>query len=791
MIGLVVVSHSAKVAEGVCDLAGQVAAGKVRLAAAGGTSDPNYPIGTDACRVAEAIEAVFSTDGVLVFMDMGSAVLSAGLALDFLDESRRPYVRLCAAPLVEGAVAAATLAAAGAGIEEIVREAEGALTAKMAPAPAAGEETLATLVNPLGLHARPAARLVRLARQFEARLTLRNASAVGGPADAGSINALLGLAARCGDTLAIGAEGPQARAAVAAVAAFIEGGCGDQTGEAPFSGTGASAGIGIGPLTKVRRAEALVAAREAADPDGELDRLRAAIQAAHEATAALRESSEIFDAQLLLLEDAELLDAATGGIRGRRLTAEAAWEAAAEERAARLDSLADPYLRARAADVRDVAARVMRTLTGAAPPMAPLEQPSVVAAYDLTPSEVQQLDRALVIGLCLEAGSASAHSAILARALGIPTVVGVGPGILDLPEGTLVAVDGERGTVLVSPGEEQLRKLEARRLAGIESRRAAADARSRPAATRDGHRVRVVANISGIEEAAQAVGLGAEGVGVLRSEFLFLDRDAPPPEEEQVLAYGAIARALEGRPLVVRTLDIGGDKAVSYIPVGRENNPFLGWRGIRLLLDRRDLLATQLRAILRAGAERPIDILLPMVSSLDELRRVKEILGEAAADLERQGMAFARAARLGVMIEVPAAVTIADRLAREAAFFSIGSNDLVQYVMVADRTNPRVASIADPLQPAVLRMIRQTVEAGREAGIEVGLCGELGADPLAAPLLIGLGVEELSVSALLIPELKRTLAQWTLEEAREIARQSLALDSAGAVRQFLLKEART
>ena len=436
------------------------------------------------------------------------------------------------------------------------------MAGKAAPATptAAGEETLAKLVNPLGLHARPAARLVRLARRFDARITLRNASTDHGLADAGSINALLGLAARCGDTLAISAEGTQARAAVAEVAAFLEGGCDDRPGEAPFSGTGASAGIGIGPLAKLRPAEATVAAREAADPERELDRLRAAIQAAREATAALRESSEIFDAQLLLLEDPELLNAATGGIRGRRLAAEAAWELATKEMAARLGALADPYLRARAADVLDVAARVMRNLTGAVPPVASLERPSVVAAYDLTPSEVQQLDRALVLGLCLEAGSASAHSAILARALGIPTVVGLGPGILDLPEGTLVAVDGERGTVSISPGEEQVRELEARRLAGLKSRSGAAVARFRPAATRDGHPVRVVANISGIEEAAQAVELGAEGVGVLRSEFLFLDRDAPPPEEEQVLAYRAIARALEGRPLVVRTLDIGGEK---------------------------------------------------------------------------------------------------------------------------------------------------------------------------------------------------------------------------------------
>jgi phosphocarrier protein FPr len=278
-------------------------------------------------------------------------------------------------------------------------------------------------------------------------------------------------------------------------------------------------------------------------------------------------------------------------------------------------------------------------------------------------------------------------------------------------------------------------------------------------------------------------------VGVLRTEFLFLGRAAAPDEEEQTVAYRAIAESLGGRQLSIRALDIGGDKSLPYVEIGEEANPFLGWRGIRVMLSRRDLFQTQLRAILRAGATQAVELLLPMIASVDELREAKAMVREAEAELEREGIPFRKDIRIGVMIEVPAAVAVADLLAREASFFSIGSNDLIQYVMAADRTNSRVAPIADPFQPAVLRMIRQTIEAGRNAGIEVTLCGELAADPLATPLLLGLGLEEFSVSAPLIPELKRAIARWSVAEAGDVAKEALAMDSCQSARRFLLAAA--
>ena len=791
MIGFVIVSHSAKLAEGVCELAGQVAQGRVRLAPAGGTEDPENPIGTDAFKVLQAIESVYSHGGVAVLTDLGSAVLSAETALELLPEERRARVRLCLGPLVEGAVAAASLAAAGASFEEIVQEVQGAGGDRAVSTPQAVAEKKVRIVNPLGLHARPAARLVRLARRFEARVTIENLTRRAGPAEAGSMNGVLGLGARRGDELRLRAHGTDAREALGELARFLERGCGETTviaapavlpAEGQLAGLPASAGIAIGPLARFRPAIPTAALRVVEDPEAERRRLHKALEEAREETRELYEwarakagenEAGIFDAQLLFLEDAELLGEADRLVKEERISAEAAWERAAREFAGRLEALDDAYLRARAADVADVAWRVIRRLSGAGA-VRVIEKPSILAVRDLAPSEVKELDPERVLGLCLESGSASAHSVILARAMGVPVVAGLGPALAGVADGTTVALDGERGTVWVAPDAEQLRALEHQRQQWLAARAAAQARRRRPAATRDGRRIRVFANINSVEGAAEAVENGAEGVGVLRTEFLFLGRREAPSEEEQAAAYRAIAKALDGRPLVIRTLDVGGDKRLGYIEMGEEANPFLGLRGIRLTLARRDLLRAQLGAILRAAADYPVEVLLPMISSLNELRRVK-------AELEQlQGYL-----KVGVMIEVPAAVAVADQLACEAAFFSIGTNDLAQYAMAADRTNPRVASLADPFQPALLRMVRDTVRAGRRAGIGVTLCGELAADPLATPLLIGMGIEEFSVSAPLIPEFKHAIARTSAEEAGRIAEQALVLDSADAVRQLL------
>lgn len=802
MIGIVIVSHSARLAEGIRELAAQVSQESVRLATAGGTDDADHPLGTDAFKVLQAIESVYDDDGVLVFMDLGSAVLSAETALELLDESKRARVHLCGAPVVEGAVAAAAQAAAGAGVNEILRDAERAAPVEAPPTDAL--TSLATVTNPQGLHARPAARMVRLARRFQARISVENVTRGAEPVDAGGISGLLGLGARKGHQLRIRCEGPEAEQALAAVLRFVEEGYGegpevsvtDRGIPAPehpsphdgaIRGLAASAGIAMGPLAKLHRERATeTGSRHVDDPPAEWERLRAALRGVREEIRGLaswarahtgENEAGIFDAQLLVLEDSELTARVSHLVMEQRLSAETAWQSVTDELAARIGALEDSYLASRAVDITDVAERVLDKLSGAGTAAPVLHRPSILTARDLTPSEVQHLDPAVVLGLCLEMGSSSAHSIILARAMGIPAVVGLGPQLAALPEGTMVALDGEKGAVWVSPPADLADALEAARGTWLAARTSARLQRSLPARTHNGERIRVLANISSVAEAAEALDQGADGVGVLRTEFLFLDRATPPDEEEQYNAYRTIAEVMGDRPLVIRTLDIGGDKPVPYIDAGEEANPFLGWRGIRLTLARQDLLRTQIRAILRAAAGHNVEILLPMVSSLEEVRQVRAII--------REQVPFQSDVPLGVMIEVPAAAAVADQLAREASFFSIGTNDLVQYAMAADRTNPRVAPLADPFQPAVLRMINQVLQAGKQAGIGVTLCGELAADPLATPLLIGMGLREFSVSAKLIPELKRAVARTETTAAENISRIALTLESAPAIRELL------
>ncbi len=798
MIGLVIVSHSAKLAEGVCELAAQLAQGKVLLAPAGGTGDASNPIGTNALLVVDAIGSLAGADVVLVLMDLGSARLSAETALEFLSEDQRARVRLCPGPLVEGAVAAASLAAAGAPVEEILAEVSGAAARKaVAEPPEAPEERTVRIRNPLGLHARPAAHLVRVARGSPARLAIENLTRKTGPASASSLTALLALEARQGDELRLRAAGAGARALLEELARWFDSGCGEGEMLAPPSrarprreghiqGLAASEGIAIGPLVRLETAPPAEVEPTAADPGEELRRLERALEEARDQTRRLFEWARIeagedmagiFEAQAVFLEDPALLEEASRLIEVERLAAEAAWERAWRGASLRLEAVADEYLRARAQDVADAGRRVLAGLKGATRLPAP-ERPSILVAAELLPSQVSELDRDRVLGVCLESGSPSAHSVILARALGIPVVAGLGPGLAGVGEGTLVAIDGASGAVWIAPDEETLRELEGRRKWWLARRETAQASRLEPARTRDGRRLRVAANVNSVEGAAEAVACGAEGVGVLRTEFLFLDRNRAPDEDEQAAAYQAIAEALEGRPLVIRTLDVGADKPLPYVETGSEANPFLGRRGIRFSLAERSLFRTQLRAIARVATRYPVEVLLPMVSCLEELREAKaEIAG-----IERQaGVRL----KVGVMIEVPSAVALAPELAREADFFSIGTNDLVQYVMAADRTNPRVAALADAFHPAVLRLVREAVRAAHEARLPATLCGELAAEPLAAPLLVGLGIDEFSVSAPLVPRIKEAIRAVDAAEAEKLAGRALELDSAAAVRRLL------
>jgi multiphosphoryl transfer protein len=819
MVGLVIVSHSATLAEGVAELARGMGA-EVPIELAGGIDAPEPALGTDAARVLEAIERADQGDGVLVLMDLGSAVLSAEMALDLLPEERRERVVLSEAPLVEGAVAAAVTAKLGASLADVAAEARGALEAKAthlgsgepaAPDAAAagnGSRTMTlTVRNPLGLHARPAARFVQTAGGFDADVTVTNVTTGRGPASGRSLNAIATLGVRQGHEIAVAASGLQAEEALAAMEALAARDFDEEVAVPPptptavrpeagppgaLVGLPAAPGIALGPARYFRAPAPEIPTEPAADPQAEwealqqaLERVRTEIRATRDSVAARAGdySAAIFDAHLLFLEDDELLEPARRAIFDQGRNAAQAWHEAAESVAARYRSLDDEYLQARAEDLAGVARQVVAALVGGGAPAAVVE-PGIVLAADLTPADTAALDRELVRGIATAYGGPTSHSAILSRSLGIPAAVGLGEPLLDVPEGAPLALDGDAGAVVVDPAEELVRDYE-RRSAEREAveRRARAQAQ-RPAQTRDGRRIEVVANVGSPEDVDAAVANGAEGVGLLRTEFLFLERDSLPTEDEQYAAYTDMAERLQGRPMILRTLDVGADKPLPYVPRRAEANPFLGVRGIRLGLAQPELLETQLRAVLRAAAEHPLKVMFPMITTLAEYRQAVSVLDRAREQLgERAGRI-----EVGIMVEVPAAALTAESFAPEVDFFSIGTNDLVQYTMAAERGNEAVAGLADGLHPAVLRLIRGLVAVAETHGKWVGVCGELGADPLAVPVLVGLGISELSVNPPAIPATKEAVRQVDTATAGRVAREALRLDSAEDVRALVAGE---
>lgn len=564
-----------------------------------------------------------------------------------------------------------------------------------------------------------------------------------------------------------------------------------------FKGLPASPGLVYGPARVIQPSSLHVEKRSVVDCDSELARLEPALQQAEASLRALAQRARrsaagkeagIFDAQIAILRDPELLKRARNLVKDNRVNLEYAWQQAIQSFAGALRRLDNPYLAARAADVEDVGQRLLSLLARRSETIPALEAPCVLVAEDLTPADTVSLDRERVLAFCTRLGAPTSHVAILSKALGIPCVVALGDALRGIPDGAPLIVDGRLGEVILEPDPTALREYEL--LAAREGRQArqALVAAGLPAITQDDHRVEVAANVGSLQDALDALPQGAEGIGLLRTEFLFLDRAQAPDQEQQCAEYTKIFSAIgPSYPIVVRTLDIGGDKPVSYLPLPPEQNPFLGLRGLRLSLRHPRLLHDQLSALLISGAGYDLRIMFPMVSSLEEFLRARAILDACRRDLIAEGRPHAGNVQVGIMVEVPSAAILARAFARVVDFFSIGTNDLAQYTLAAERTGPEVAALADPFHPAILELIRRVVAAAHRRGKWVGLCGEFAGDPLAAPLLLGLGLDELSASPRLIPRLKQTIRALDRAACQKLARRALQLTGADDVRAHLAR----
>ena len=663
------------------------------------------------------------------------------------------------------------------------------------------------LANAHGLHARPAKILAQLAKHFDGDVRVRVVDSSDSAVSAKSLSKLLSLGVRRGQVLEFIAEPTVADVALPALIAAVREGLGEdieplptvaaaptpvaaavaKTLVAPAAGSqiqavAASPGIAIGPA-HVHVLPVFEYPLRGESHAAEHARLQSALLEVREDIQRLIQRStakairEIFITHQEMLDDPELVDEVALRLK-KGESAAAAWTSVIEAAALQQEQLSDALLAERAADLRDVGRRVLAQICGVDDLVEP-EQPYILVMDEVGPSDVARLDPARVAGILTARGGATAHSAIVARALGIPALVGAGDAVLLIKSGTPLLIDGQRGRLNVAPDDATVQRAIQERDIRDKRLQAAAALRFEPAVTRDGHAVEVFANIGDSAGTPAAVEQGAEGIGLLRTELLFMAHSAAPDEATQEAEYRRVLDDLQGRPLVVRTLDVGGDKPLPYWPIDKEENPFLGVRGIRLTLQRPDVMESQLRALLRAADNRPLRIMFPMVGTVEEWRAARDMTERLRLEIPVADL------QLGIMIEVPSAALLAPVLAKEVDFFSVGTNDLTQYTLAIDRGHPTLSAQADGLHPAVLQLIDITVRAAHAHGKWVGVCGELAADPAAVPILVGLGVDELSVSARSIGEVKACVRELNLIGAKQLAQAALSVGSARDVRALV------
>lgn len=550
-----------------------------------------------------------------------------------------------------------------------------------------------------------------------------------------------------------------------------------------LKGIAASSGVAIGKALVIAENEIEVERRIVEDKEAEVEKLQSAVSTAKMQLEKIKEvakeklgedKAQVFEAHLMMLEDPELIGAVESQITTEGVCAEFALKSTVDMFVSMFEAMDNEYMRERAADIRDVGKRILNILMGIeAASIAEIDRECIIVIYDLTPSDTAQMDKEKVLGFATDIGGRTSHSAIMARSLEIPAVVGLSNITTTVKSGDMLILDGEEGIVIVNPDEETIAKYREKQAKIAEYKRELATLKDAESITVDGRKVELAANIGTPSNVEGALKNGAEGVGLFRTEFLYMDKESLPTEEEQFESYKAVLEGMEGRPVVIRTLDIGGDKKLPYLKIDEEMNPFLGYRAIRLCLDRKDIFKTQLRALFRASVYGNLKIMFPMISGVAELRQAKAVVEEVKNELRNEGIAFSNDVEIGIMIEIPSAAVISDLLAKEVDFFSIGTNDLIQYTCAVDRMNEKISYLYDPFHPAVLRLIKTVIDNAHKEGKWVGMCGEMAGDARIIPVLLGFGLDEFSMSASSILNARKLIRSLRYEDAKVMADEIL------------------
>ncbi|MEZ6853765.1 phosphoenolpyruvate--protein phosphotransferase [Halodesulfovibrio aestuarii] len=820
MVGIVLVSHSIRLAEGIREIVGQMTQHSVPMAVAAGTNDEENPIGTDPVKILNAVKQVQQGDGVLVLMDFGSAMLSTEAAIDLLPEVERRDIVLSPAPLVEGAMAAAVQVSLGADMETVLEELASIVQFKAKqlgiekteffvamrnvdtpPSGKKSEEISLVIPNKLGLHARPAARIVGTVGGYVSDVWLIRGTE---SANARSLNQITMLAVSQGESIMFRAVGEDAKDVLTALRALAGVNFGDvdkpdftlRKESIPQGGIAASPGSALGPVVWYRPMLPKIERKIVSDAENEMVRLAEAIAMARielaeleqktSGNAATVEEAEFFALHSMLLDDPYITCSAHDFITKSKYNAESAWVETIEKTMERYRTLQNEYVRGRAVDVLDVGTRVLRALTGEVFHGPKVEEPAILVATDLGASDMVDLDKENVLGIVTQEGGATSHVAIFSRALKIPAVAGANGLVDSLQDGDIIGINGSTGEVWTSPSSREQEKLALLRSQWDTHLQEVRQKAVEPAVTRDGKSIRVDVNVKSVSEIKAALDAGADGIGILSTEYLYLNRDSAPSEEEQYQEYMKAAAMMKGDPLVISTADLGGENALPYLDKNpTERNVGFDRRGVRYSLAHRDMFLQQIKALLRTAAEFPIKVLVPMVSHLTELREVYAVINEARVMLKKDSIPCSVNVDLGIVIEVPASVFLADQLAREADFFVLGGDDLARYVMVYDAKNSVLGTEFTQLHPAILRIMRDIIRLAHDAGIPVSVGGGITSNLQAVFVLVGLGIDSLAVSATSLEQTKNLIRSIVVSEAKEVAMEAMELPDASSVKTLI------